>query len=78
MIDPKRAGCIAGASQGSCPANLTCTFTSQAQRRFGAMEDVVLGRLEESGRQIAVDITARPQDERPCKACVVPSTRSPG
>ncbi|MGW0732116.1 TetR/AcrR family transcriptional regulator [Streptomyces sp. NPDC002851] len=37
-------------------------------RYFGTKEDIVLGRLEESGRQIAEALAARPDDEQPWKA----------
>ncbi|KUO15390.1 TetR family transcriptional regulator [Streptomyces dysideae] len=37
-------------------------------RYFGTKEDIVLGRLEESGRQIAEALAARPDDERPWEA----------
>jgi AcrR family transcriptional regulator len=37
-------------------------------RHFGTKEDIVLGRLEESGRRIAEALTARPEDERPWEA----------
>lgn len=37
-------------------------------RYFGTKEDIVLGRLEESGRHIAEALTARPDDERPWEA----------
>ena len=37
-------------------------------RYFGTKEDIVLGRLEESGRQIAEALAARPGDERPWEA----------
>ncbi|WP_338781502.1 TetR family transcriptional regulator [Streptomyces sp. DG1A-41] len=37
-------------------------------RYFGTKEDIVLGRLEESGRQIAEALAARPDDEQPWEA----------
>ncbi|MDX5567525.1 TetR family transcriptional regulator [Streptomyces sp. ID05-04B] len=37
-------------------------------RYFGTKEDIVLGRLEESGRQIAAEFAARPDDEQPWEA----------
>jgi AcrR family transcriptional regulator len=37
-------------------------------RYFGTKEEIVLGRLEESGRQIAEALAARPDDERPWEA----------
>ncbi|MGC9539724.1 TetR family transcriptional regulator [Streptomyces sp. UG1] len=37
-------------------------------RYFGTKEDIVLGRLEESGRRIAEALAARPDDEQPWEA----------
>ncbi|MGW1270015.1 TetR family transcriptional regulator [Streptomyces sp. NPDC002491] len=37
-------------------------------RYFGTKEDIVLGRLEESGRKIAEELAARPEDEQPWEA----------
>jgi AcrR family transcriptional regulator len=37
-------------------------------RYFGTKEDMVLSRLEDSGRQIAQALAARPDDERPWEA----------
>lgn len=37
-------------------------------RYFGTKEEIVLGRLEESGRRIAEALAARPDDERPWEA----------
>ncbi|MFE7760405.1 TetR family transcriptional regulator [Streptomyces sp. NPDC057438] len=37
-------------------------------RYFGTKEDIVLGRLEESGRQIAAELAARPDGEHPWEA----------
>ena len=37
-------------------------------RYFGTKEDIVLGRLEETGRQIAEALTARPDEEQPWEA----------
>ncbi|WP_371660958.1 TetR family transcriptional regulator [Streptomyces sp. NBC_00280] len=37
-------------------------------RYFGTKEDIVLGGLEKSGRQISEALTARPDDERPWQA----------
>lgn len=37
-------------------------------RYFGTKEDIVLGRLEESGRQIAEALAARPESEQPWEA----------
>ncbi|WP_199815631.1 TetR family transcriptional regulator [Streptomyces griseus] len=34
-------------------------------RYFGTKEDIILGRLEETGRQIAAELAARPDDEQP-------------
>ncbi|MFG2810872.1 TetR/AcrR family transcriptional regulator [Streptomyces massasporeus] len=41
---------------------------SRLFRYFGTKEDIVLGRLEESARQIAEELAARPDDERPREA----------
>ncbi|MEU0195638.1 TetR family transcriptional regulator [Streptomyces afghaniensis] len=43
-------------------------------RYFGTKEEIVLGRLEESGRLIAEALAARPDDERPWGARAGPST----
>jgi AcrR family transcriptional regulator len=37
-------------------------------RYFGTKEDIVLGRLEDSGRLIAEELAGRPDDERPWEA----------
>ncbi|MEU6912572.1 TetR family transcriptional regulator [Streptomyces olindensis] len=37
-------------------------------RYFGTKEDIVLGRLEESGHRIAAELASRPDDERPWEA----------
>ncbi|KMS66782.1 TetR family transcriptional regulator [Streptomyces viridochromogenes] len=37
-------------------------------RYFGTKEDILLGRLEKSGRQIAEALAARPDDEQPREA----------
>ncbi|MEX3105331.1 MULTISPECIES: TetR family transcriptional regulator [unclassified Streptomyces] len=37
-------------------------------RYFGTKEDIVLGRLEGTGRQIAAELAARPDDEQPWEA----------
>ncbi|MDX3638561.1 TetR family transcriptional regulator [Streptomyces sp. MB09-02B] len=37
-------------------------------RYFGTKEDIVLGRLEETGRRIAEELAARPDDEQPWQA----------
>ncbi|MDX3115896.1 TetR family transcriptional regulator [Streptomyces scabiei] len=37
-------------------------------RYFGTKEDIVLGRLEETGRQIAAELAARPDEEQPWEA----------
>ncbi|MDO0938171.1 TetR family transcriptional regulator [Streptomyces sp. DG2A-72] len=37
-------------------------------RYFGTKEEILLGRLEESGRRVAEALAARPDDERPWEA----------
>lgn len=45
-------------------------------RHFGTKEDIVLGRLEESGRRIAEALIARPEHERHGRRCAGRSTFS--